>query len=67
MEIQANGGIALCCEDAEGEAFKGELDATTWSLKDIWQHPKYVHYRDVHLKGGIEKLPLCDVCVRHYD
>lgn len=67
LEIQANGGIALCCEDAEGEAFKGEMNANEWSVKDIWQHPQYVHYRDVHLKGGIEKLPLCDVCVRHYD
>lgn len=67
LEIESNGDIALCCEDAEGEAFKGDFDARTSSLQDIWQHPKYVHYRNVHLKGGIDKLPLCDTCVRHYD
>jgi len=62
MSILANGTVVPCCFDFEGECSIG--DVKTHTLKEIWNSPKMVEFRQSMLDQTYQKhCGLCQNCV----
>lgn len=64
--INWNGDVSICCFDWDMENIIGNLKQK--SLAEIWQGDALKYYRELHLKGEYNKIPLCDKCLMwsHY-
>lgn len=60
MTILADGKVALCCFDSEGEHIMG--DTNTTPLIDIWRSPEFVRLRQLLYQRQFAQLPLCARC-----
>ena len=60
MTILADGKVALCCFDSEGEHLLG--DANTTPLVEIWKSQKFVRLRQFLFERQFQELPLCAKC-----
>lgn len=60
MTILADGKVALCCFDSEGEHVIG--DANTTALIDIWGSPEFDRLRRLMFERQFQELPLCAKC-----
>jgi MoaA/NifB/PqqE/SkfB family radical SAM enzyme len=60
MTILADGKIALCCFDSEGEHVIGDANVTP--LIDIWRSPELTRIRRLMFERQFDQLPLCARC-----
>ncbi len=63
--VSVNGNIQLCCWDYEvdneiGNVFK------EGSLKALWNNSRMKHFRQLHINGDFDKIPLCKNCNANY-
>lgn len=58
--ILQDGRVALCCSDFEGLGNMG--NANDQNLNEIWNGPKFKHYRNLHRQGRRSELQLCKNC-----
>ena len=58
--INWDGRVSICCIDWNNEEIIG--DVKTQSLSEIWQSDKLKQYRQYHLTGQYDKIPLCRNC-----
>ncbi|HEY2934482.1 MAG TPA: radical SAM/SPASM domain-containing protein [Acidobacteriota bacterium] len=60
MTILADGRIALCCFDSEGEHTIGDANVTP--LVQIWKSPEFQRLRSLMYEKQFQELPLCSKC-----
>jgi radical SAM protein with 4Fe4S-binding SPASM domain len=58
--INWDGKVSICCIDWNNEEIIGDLSRQT--LAKIWQSDKIKQYRQYHLSGNYDKIPLCRNC-----
>ncbi|MFH0906930.1 MAG: radical SAM/SPASM domain-containing protein [bacterium] len=58
--IHWNGDVSVCCDDWGRKALLGNIKNQT--IHQIWNSEKIKRYRQYHLKGLYEKVPLCGKC-----
>jgi len=58
--IHWNGDVSICCDDWGRKALLGNVKNQT--MHQIWNSEKIKQYRQYHLKGLYEKVPLCEKC-----
>jgi len=58
--IFRNGDVPLCCQDFNGEYLLG--NALRSSVGGIWHGEELNRYRQLHMKGQFEQIPICKVC-----
>jgi radical SAM protein with 4Fe4S-binding SPASM domain len=58
--INWDGKVSICCIDWNNEEIIGDLSKQT--LAEIWQSDKIKQYRQYHLSGNYDKIPLCRNC-----
>ena len=65
LTVLANGEVALCCLDYDGQHLLGRIDAGT-SLADVWLSPAYREVRRLHRLSRQAEIPLCRNCSKSY-
>lgn len=60
LGINWDGEVTICCDDPQREAIIGNVKNST--LAQIWQSDILKNYRQYHLKGDYDKIPLCENC-----
>lgn len=55
-----DGRVSLCCFDGEGKIIFGDLN--TQSIREVFNGPKALEYREGHAQGKRGQLPMCDNC-----
>ena len=63
--ILANGDVALCCLDHDGQVILGHLDDKT-SIRDIFTNAEYKRIRKLHSAALQESIPLCKNCTKSF-
>lgn len=58
--IFRNGDVPLCCQDFNGEYLLGNV--ATSSIREIWNGEVLNRYRDLHIKGKFNEIPICKAC-----
>jgi len=58
--INWDGKVSICCCDTFKEVIIGNINQN--SLCEIWRGKKLKQYRDYHLKGQYDKIPVCKNC-----
>lgn len=58
--IHWNGDVSICCGDWGRKTLLGNVGNQT--MHQIWNSEKLKQYRQYHLKGLCEKVPLCGQC-----
>lgn len=58
--VHWNGDVSICCNDWGRKALLGNIKNQT--MHQIWNSKKIKQYRQYHLKGLYEKVPLCAKC-----
>ncbi|WP_280921208.1 radical SAM/SPASM domain-containing protein [Methanolobus bombayensis] len=61
MVILWNGDVTVCCVDHNAALKVGNVNES--SIEEIWNGEKYQRLRDLHRKGDLDKIPLCDSCL----
>jgi len=56
-----NGDVAPCCTDPFRKLRIGNVNES--SLRELWQSEALHRFRDLHLAGRYEEMPLCPECV----
>ncbi len=60
LNIDSRGDVTLCGEDiAFEEKFANVMDT---SIKEIWHSPEFTYFRERHLSGQGDRIPLCSRC-----
>jgi radical SAM protein with 4Fe4S-binding SPASM domain len=60
MNIDSRGDVTLCGEDiAFDEKFANVMER---SIKDIWLGPEFEAFREMHLSGCGDRIPICSKC-----
>ena len=62
ISIHPDGRIGLCCFDPLVKYKFGDLNQST--LKEIYNSPEYVQFRQWHVDGEASKHPMCATCTR---
>lgn len=60
--VRADGGLSLCCFDADGRFQVGDL--TKQSFMEGWNSPEFVAIREAHLKKDVTGT-VCEQCVAY--
>jgi radical SAM protein with 4Fe4S-binding SPASM domain len=60
--VRADGGVSLCCFDADGRFQVGNLNDNTWM--EIWHSEKFTKVREAHLKKDLQGT-VCAECVAY--
>jgi MoaA/NifB/PqqE/SkfB family radical SAM enzyme len=60
--VRADGGLSLCCFDADGRFCVGDL--TEQSFMEAWNSPEFVRVRAAHLKKDVSGT-VCAECVAY--
>ncbi|NUQ57066.1 MAG: SPASM domain-containing protein [Candidatus Paceibacter sp.] len=58
--ISWDGEVSICCDDLERQAVIGNIKKST--LTEIWQSDALKKYREYHLRGEYQKIPVCKNC-----
>lgn len=58
--INFDGDFSICCCDLFKEGIVSSL--SNKSISDIWKGKNILKYREYHLKGEYDKIPLCKNC-----
>jgi hypothetical protein len=61
----ANGDVALCCLDYDGQFLLGHLDADT-SIGEIWKGAAYKDVRLRHKQARQAEIHLCRHCTKSF-
>ena len=60
FNIDSRGDVTLCGEDiAFNEKFASIMES---SIKQIWQGPEFTYFREKHLSGHGDDIPICSKC-----
>jgi radical SAM protein with 4Fe4S-binding SPASM domain len=60
LNIDSRGDVTLCGEDiAFAEKFANINDR---SIRDVWQGPEFKGFRELHLSGRGDQIPICSKC-----
>jgi len=60
FNIDSRGDVTLCGEDiAFNEKFGNIMER---SIKDIWRGPEFTYFRESHLSGHGDDIPICKKC-----
>ncbi len=65
LTVLANGDVALCCLDYDGQHLLGHIDAGT-SLRDVWQGAAYQAIRQRHKDARQCEIALCKDCSKSF-
>ncbi|MBN2578179.1 MAG: SPASM domain-containing protein [Pirellulales bacterium] len=65
LTVLADGRVALCCLDYEGQHELGRADAAA-SLTEIWNGPAYRAVRRLHRAGRQHEIELCRSCEKSF-
>jgi sulfatase maturation enzyme AslB (radical SAM superfamily) len=65
LTILANGDVALCCLDYDGQHLLGRVDAGT-SIRALWHADAYQRVRQQHKLGLQAEIPLCRNCTKSF-
>jgi radical SAM protein with 4Fe4S-binding SPASM domain len=60
MAIDFNGNASACCLDFDQQLITGNV--LEHNLSAIWTSNIYRHYRELHRKKQLGKMPLCGAC-----
>jgi len=60
MTIFSNGDAPLCNIDFNNNYLIGEV--RTQSIKDVWNSPQMKEYRELHITGRRNEIPICEHC-----
>lgn len=60
MSITWNGKATLCNYDFEAETAIGDLETST--IEQLWHSERLNHFRQLHLSGRQDEMPLCGGC-----
>lgn len=60
LNIDSRGNVMVCGYDISAHTELGNV--TRQSIADIWKGPGFQFYRDKHLSGNAEDIPLCAGC-----
>jgi MoaA/NifB/PqqE/SkfB family radical SAM enzyme len=60
--VRADGGLSLCCFDADGRFCVGDL--TQQSFMEAWNSPEFVRVREAHLRKDVTGTP-CEGCMAY--
>jgi hypothetical protein len=60
--VRADGGLSLCCFDADGRFCVGDL--TQQSFMEAWNSPEFVRVRAAHLRKDVTGTP-CEECMAY--
>ena len=63
--ILANGDVALCCLDHDGQMILGHLDERT-SIRSIFANADYKRIRNLHSAASQENIQLCANCTKSF-
>jgi len=63
--VLANGDVALCCLDYDGQHLLGRIDSAH-SIRDVWKSPQYRDIRRLHRTAQQGKIPLCAGCTKSF-
>jgi len=58
--IHWNGDVSICCDDWGRKTLLGNVKNQT--IHQVWNSKKIKQYRQNHLRGIYEKVPLCEKC-----
>jgi radical SAM protein with 4Fe4S-binding SPASM domain len=60
LNVDSRGDVTLCGEDiAFKEKFANVMDQT---IRDIWLGPEFTSFRERHLRGEGNQIPICRTC-----
>jgi len=59
--IDAQGDVRGCVSDIYNSSFVGNVKER--SISEIWQSTLFNKWRDLHLEGKIEEVPVCKGCI----
>ena len=65
LTVLANGDVALCCLDYDGQHLLGHIDAGT-SLRNVWQGAAYQAIRQRHKDARQCEIALCKDCSKSF-
>lgn len=60
--VRADGGLSLCCFDADGRFVVGDL--TKQSFMQAWNSEAFMKIREAHLKRDVTGTP-CEACIAY--
>lgn len=63
--VLANGDVALCCLDYDGQHILGRVDPQH-SIADVWQGQPYRDIRQAHREAQQGRIPLCANCTKAF-
>jgi organic radical activating enzyme len=58
--VLQDGRVSLCCFDSEGDVVFGDLNHQT--IKEVFNGPLALSYREAHSEGRRSKMKLCATC-----
>lgn len=67
LNVQSNGNVIPCCIDFGGEVVFGNVNETP--VTEIWRNEAFEEFRQLHLDGKQDEIPLCRDCMvwRHHE
>ena len=65
LTILANGDVALCCLDYDGQVILGHLDEKT-TIHDIFTNAESKRIRKLHTTASQDEIPLCAGCTKSF-
>jgi hypothetical protein len=63
--VLANGDVALCCLDYDGQQLLGRVDEQH-SIRSVWNGPLYREIRRCHRRARQSEIPLCANCTKAF-
>ena len=61
--IYWDGRVTPCCMDVNADLCIGDLK--TSSIEEIWASPRLTEFREIHLRGAFDEMPMCADCWGH--
>lgn len=58
--VLVDGRVAMCCADANGQVIFGDMKSQT--IREVYNSPEYVKFREVHNENRRDELPICAYC-----
>ncbi len=63
--VLANGDVALCCLDYDGQQILGHVDGSH-SIREVWNDQPYRDVRRRHREARQSEIPLCAQCTKSF-
>jgi MoaA/NifB/PqqE/SkfB family radical SAM enzyme len=65
LTVLANGDVALCCLDYDGQQLLGRVD-DVHSIREVWNGQAYRQIRRCHREARQGEIPLCAQCTKSF-